>query len=63
MMLRGSVLALCLSLFTFVSTSIAVPPIQEGKLNNGVRVLLMEAHNVPMVAMKFLGAAHSGAAK
>lgn len=54
MMLRGFFLALCLSLFTFASTSIAVPPIQEGKLNNGVRVLLMEAHNVPMVAMKLV---------
>jgi len=30
----------------------AVPPIQQAQLENGVRVLLMEAHNVPMVAMK-----------
>ncbi len=30
----------------------AVPSIQQAQLENGVRVLLMEAHNVPMVAMK-----------
>jgi len=30
----------------------AVPAIQQAQLENGVRVLLMEAHNVPMVAMK-----------
>ncbi|HKI59811.1 MAG TPA: pitrilysin family protein [Mariprofundaceae bacterium] len=30
----------------------AVPPIQEQQLNNGLRILLMEAHNVPMVSMQ-----------
>jgi len=30
----------------------AVPPIQESRLDNGLRVLLMEAHNVPMVVMR-----------
>jgi len=30
----------------------AVPPIQEAKLDNGLRILLMEAHNVPMVSMQ-----------
>jgi len=30
----------------------AVPPIQEQKLDNGLRILLMEAHNVPMVSMQ-----------
>ncbi len=30
----------------------AVPAIQQAQLENGMRVLLMEAHNVPMVAMK-----------
>jgi len=45
----------------------AVPPIQQAQLENGVRVLLMEAHNVPMVAMKLdmpagsrFDAAHKG---
>jgi len=55
MMLRGSIIiTLCLSLFCGVSISQAVPPVQEGKLTNGVRVLLMEAHNVPMVAMQLV---------
>jgi len=39
---------------SFISTAQAVPPIQEATLDNGVRVLLMEAHNVPMVAMKLV---------
>jgi len=30
----------------------AVPPIQEQQLNNGLQILLMEAHNVPMVSMQ-----------
>ena len=30
----------------------AVPPIQEQQLDNGLRILLMEAHNVPMVSMQ-----------
>ena len=32
----------------------AVPLIQQVKLDNGLRVLLMEAHNVPMVAMQLV---------
>jgi len=41
-------------LFCFVAipAAHAVPPIQESRLDNGVRVLLMEAHNVPMVVMR-----------
>jgi len=30
----------------------AIPPIEEAHLNNGLRVLLMQAHNVPMVVMR-----------
>jgi len=30
----------------------AIPPIQHARLDNGLRVLLMEAHNVPMVVMR-----------
>ncbi len=54
MILNRFIISLCLSLFLFVSTSQAVAFIQEGKLDNGVRVLLMEAHNVPMVAMQLV---------
>lgn len=32
----------------------AVPAIQEARLDNGLRVLLMEAHNVSMVSMRLL---------
>ena len=54
MILNRSIISLCLSLFLFASTSQAVAFIQEGRLDNGVRVLLMEAHNVPMVAMQLV---------
>ncbi len=45
-------LALTLSICALAPAANAVPPIQQAHLENGVRVLLMEAHNVPMVAMK-----------
>jgi len=32
----------------------AIPAIQEARLDNGLRVLLMEAHNVPMVSMRLM---------
>ncbi len=54
MMLRGYVFILGLTLFSFSSLTQAVEPIQEAKLDNGLRVLLMEAHNVPMLAMKLV---------
>jgi len=53
-MLRGYLIALCLALFSGVSVSQAVPAIEEATLDNGVRVLLMQAHNVPMLAMKLV---------
>ncbi len=34
--------------------AMATPPISEVKLDNGMRVLLMEAHNVPMVSMNLM---------
>ena len=34
------------------ATAQAVPPIEEARLNNGLRILLMQAHNVPMVSMQ-----------
>jgi len=41
-------------IFIAVTPAQAVPPIQQAKLDNGLRVLLMEAHNVPMVAMQLV---------
>ena len=41
-----------IALFCALPSANAVPPIQQAKLSNGLSVLLMEAHNVPMVAMK-----------
>jgi len=40
-----------LLLFAFVPTAHAIPPIEEAELDNGLRVLLMQSHNVPMVVM------------
>ena len=46
----------CMAFVLFMCAAItpaqAVPPIQQQRLPNGMRVLLMEAHNVPMVSMK-----------
>ena len=39
-------------LFSMMSAAEAVPQIQEARLANGLRVLLIEAHNIPMVAMQ-----------
>jgi zinc protease len=44
--------SLLLGVFLFISPAQAVPPIMEAKLDNGLHILLMEAHNVPMVAMQ-----------
>ncbi len=41
------ILSLC-----FIPTAQATPNIQTATLNNGLRVLLVEAHNVPMVSMQ-----------
>jgi len=51
-MMARILLLLTFSLCALASTAGAVPPIQQAQLENGMRVLLMEAHNVPMVAMK-----------
>lgn len=46
-------LALALGVwFANLNVAWAVPSIEEAQLSNGVRVLLMQAHNVPMVAMQ-----------
>jgi len=37
----------------------AIPPIEQARLDNGLRVLLMQAHNVPMVSMRLTLAAGS----
>jgi len=51
-MMARMLLLLTFSLCVLASTANAVPPIQQAHLENGIRVLLMEAHNVPMVAIK-----------
>ncbi len=45
-------ITLMVFLFTAITQAQAIPPIQQAQLKNGLRVLLMEAHNVPMVSMK-----------
>ena len=47
-----SVVFLAALLLTAVPTAWAAPQIQEARLANGLRVLLIEAHNIPMVAMQ-----------
>jgi zinc protease len=44
-------IAFAVLMFNAISPAQAVPPIQQVTLDNGLRVLLIEAHNVPMVAM------------
>jgi len=51
-MMARLLLLMTFSLCAMAPAAHAVPPIQQAHLKNGVRVLLMEAHNVPMVAMK-----------
>lgn len=41
-----------LACLLFTAQAWAVPAIQEARLDNGLRILLMEAHSVPMVAMQ-----------
>jgi len=41
-----------LSLATAPSQARAIPAIEEMQLDNGLRILLMQAHNVPMVVMR-----------
>jgi len=55
--MRYRLFALLLLLVPF--TAHAVPAIQEARLENGLRILLMEAHNVPMVSMRLTMAAGS----
>lgn len=40
-----------LLLFVSAQTAHAIPPIEQAELDNGLRVLLMQSHNVPMVVM------------
>lgn len=53
-MKRRLIYLISLAAMVFVSASQAqaVPKIQEARLDNGLRILLMEAHNVPMVSMQ-----------
>ena len=45
--------------FSFMNAAQAVPPIKEAKLDNGLRILLIKAHAVPMVSMQLTMAAGS----
>ncbi|MES0371650.1 MAG: pitrilysin family protein [Mariprofundaceae bacterium] len=45
---------LILCFFLVISPAHAVPPIQEKQMENGLRILLMEAHAVPMVSMQLI---------
>ncbi|MFQ5344802.1 MAG: M16 family metallopeptidase [Mariprofundus sp.] len=45
-------LAFIALMLTGITSAQAIPTIQQAQLKNGMRVLLMEAHNVPMVSMK-----------
>ena len=49
--MRFQLIALLTLLISFTSPASAVPPIQQAELDNGLRILLMEAHNVPMVSI------------
>ncbi len=48
--LLGTLCALAVHFFPVMA--FAVPAIEEARLDNGLRVLLMQAHNVPMVSMQ-----------
>lgn len=37
--------------FSVLTPAMAMPPIEQARLENGLRVLLMQSHNVPMVSM------------
>jgi len=41
-----------LFLFAFTPAAQAMPPIEQARLDNGLRVLLMQSSNVPMVVMR-----------
>ncbi|MCF7821994.1 MAG: insulinase family protein [Mariprofundaceae bacterium] len=45
---------LLLGYLSFTSPAHAIPPIEEARMENGLRILLMEAHAVPMVSMQLL---------
>jgi zinc protease len=52
--LASTIISFAALIFIAITPAQAVPPIQQVKLDNGLRVLLMEAHNVPMVAMQLV---------
>jgi zinc protease len=45
---------LLLGCLSFINPVQAVPPIEEASMGNGLRILLMEAHAVPMVSMQLV---------
>ena len=50
--LLTDLILLLLGCLSFMNSAQAVPPIEEAKLDSGLRILLMEAHAVPMVSMQ-----------
>lgn len=52
--IHATLISFAVLMFGAINPAQAVPPIQQVKLDNGLRVLLMEAHNVPMVAMQLV---------
>lgn len=40
-----------LALMLLATPAMAMPPVEQARLENGLRVLLMQSHNVPMVSM------------
>ncbi len=47
-------LLIVFSLFVFSAQAFSTPKVQQHVLDNGLNILLMEAHHVPMVAMKLV---------
>ncbi len=45
---------LLLGYLSFINPAQAVPPIENASMGNGLRILLMEAHAVPMVSMQLV---------
>jgi zinc protease len=52
--IHAALISFAVLIFGAINPAQAVPPIQQLKLDNGLRVLLMEAHNVPMVTMQLV---------
>jgi len=52
--LSTHLILLLLGYLSFINPAQAVPPIKDASMGNGLRILLMEAHAVPMVSMQLV---------